>query len=353
MSSTARQAATWLRIGLLCLAGVSTGSHGQALTPSPCEAGGAATQEGFFALRVGDASIGLPATVQALSRAGESPFAAIVVPSGMRAAVPPGARDRSPTFLPASPVGSGSALVHGGLSLSVERIEWKAAAISVVMYKPAGGDAHPVAAMVVDSSEWRTKRVLLTWLSLPDTVRPAPGLDLARDGHLYTMALLQDAEALYCVSSSSGNCDGGPSRTQGEALQRIALHRECALAAQPPSARVDAPRWRVVTISAQEALPGARARVSARVSDQDKPLAGVQLVFSRLPHSACTATTQGDGTATCELSDAQGHEGGHPEFDREPVLVTFPGDLRGNPILLPTTRLMATEGGAPQSLRMR
>lgn len=207
--------------------------------------------------------------------------------------------------------------------------------------------------MVVDSAHWPAPRVQLAWLSLPDSARPAPGLDVARDEHLYTLAFRQAADASYCIPSNSGSCDGGQVLSQGEALQRVALHRECALAAQPPSVRVNAPRWRVVTISPQQALAGPKARVSVRLSDQDVALAGVQVLFSRLPHSACAATTQGDGTATCELADAQGHEGGHPEFDRAPVLVTFPGNVRGNPVLLPTTKLVATENGAVPSLRMR
>lgn len=266
--------------------------------------------------------------------------------------MPTGAGNAGPTILSSAQARFGSALVRGHVPLSVEEVEWNGASISIVMHKLPGGDAHPVAVMVADPSPSQSTRVLLMALALPDSVRPGPGLDVARDEHLYTLAFRQDADALYCVPSSSGGCEGGQYVSQGEALQRLASRRECALAALPDSLRAELPRWRTVTLSLGDALPGPSARVSARVSDQDVPIAGAQVMFSRLPHSACAATTSADGTATCELADAHGHGDGHPEFDRAPVLVTFPGDLRGNPILLPTTK-RTHESGAPQGFRFR
>lgn len=343
---------TWIRIGLLCIVGVSLASHAQPVTPATCGATGVASHDGFFRLRVGDETIGLPATAQALRNPGALPFAAIVVPSAMRASVPADARDRGVTFLPAAPSRFGSTLVRGEPPLSVENLEWNRVPISIVVYNAPGGAAYPVAAMIVDSSHGPTTRVSLTSLSLPNSVPPVLGLDLARAEHLYTMAFREAADALYCTPSSRGGCDDRHLLSQGEALQRLALHRECAVATLPDDVRATLPRWRVVTLSAKDAPPGGKARVSARVFDQDVPIAGARVTFSRLPHSLCTATTQADGTATCELADTHGHEDDEDEqreFGRAPVLVTFPGDLQGNPILLPTTRLVPTRNDAPQS----
>ena len=159
------------------------------------------------------------------------------------------------------------------------------------------------------------------------------------------MAFREAADARYCTPSRGRGCDDRQLLSQGEALQRLALHRECAVAAMPNGVRATLPRWRVVTLRAKEAPPGGKARVSARVFNQNVPIAGALVNFSRLPHSACTATTQADGTATCKLADTHGHEDDEDEereFGHAPLLVSFPGDLRGNPILLPTTKLVPT-----------
>ena len=352
MGGTFRQVGTWIRVGLLCLAGVSPGSYAQPVKPASCGATGVASHDGFFTLRVAGETLGIPATAQVLRKPGELPFAAIIVPSAMRASVPAEAPDRGVTFLPTAPSRFGSTLVRGDPPLSVENVEWNRVPISIVVYNAPGGGAYAVAAMIADSLHGPTTRVQLMSLSLPDSVPPVPGLDVARAEHLYTMAFREAADARYCTPSSRGGCDDRQLLSQGEALQRLASHRECAVATLPDGVRATLPRWRVVTLSAKEAPPGGNARVSARLLDRDVPVAGARVTFSRPPHSLCTATTQADGTATCELADTHGHdddEDEQREFGRAPVLVTFPGDLQGNPILLPTTRLVPTRSDAPHT----
>lgn len=282
-----------------------------------------------------------------MTRAADKGFASIVLPTDV------GARlvSSNPTaeqgaWSRASRSQSGSALVRGDAPLVVENVEHSQGSISAVLHTIRGGGSFPVAALVVDTSRWRATRVSLVEFAFPQATEVArPAVSASTLEHLYTLAFRQEADARYCLSSAGDSCDEKQLLSQGEALQQIAARRECALAALPASARAAWPVWRVVTLQPAQGAPGTRAVVGVRVLDQSVPVAGAQVMFSKLPHATCTATTQADGTASCVLADSHGHAGDHPEFEREPVIVTFPGDLRASPIRLPTTRLIPADGG--------
>lgn len=323
----------------------------QAASPeSPrCAAATAAPQDGFFVLDVGDDRIGLPTGAAALRRPAEPAFAGVVVTTAMKAQAGSGSPLPSHgAWLPAAASQSGSALVRRDVPLTVENADVNLGAVAVVLHAPPGASARPVAALVVDRSRWRATRVSLREFALPQSGSQDPALSAARLEHLYTLAFRQDADARYCLPSANGTCDDDRLLSQGEALQQLAERRECALAALPEGARAASPAWRVVTLQPAPAAQDPKS-VAVRLLDQAVPIAGAQVLFSKLPHASCTATSQADGTASCVLTDNHGHAGGHPEFDREPVVVTFPGDLRSRRILLPTTRLMPSEAGGPPS----
>ena len=67
---------------------------------------------------------------------------------------------------------------------------------------------------------------------------------------------------------------------------------------------------------------------------------GASVYFNRAPHSGCSARSLPDGIATCLLVDQHGDEDSHSEDDKVSVLATFPGEVRPERVLLPTTLIM-------------
>jgi hypothetical protein len=252
-------------------------------------------------------------------------------------AAPASASGTAAELLPAVTSSSGSALVRADVPLSVANVEWNGRSISVVVSTSPTGGSIPVAAIVVDRSGPGSTRVSLLALSLPEFDDPATGVDAAKYEYLYTLAFRQEADARYCSSSDASHCED----SQGMALRKIARQRQCALAKLPEGARKAFRGWRVVALNAASGPSGGKPLAAVRVSDGAGPITGARIMFSQRPDSSCTAISRADGIASCELTDDHGHEGDHSDFDREPVVVTFPGDLRGDPILLPMTELLA------------
>ncbi|MEF7612521.1 hypothetical protein V4F39_01275 [Aquincola sp. MAHUQ-54] len=332
------RSAFWIRlVGFCSFSVLSACSH----LPQPkgleCDAAGLAAEEGVFSLSVGQERWGLPASNAAFLRPGNSSFDRLIASTQVQSSLASRAQPLAAATLPAARSHSRSALVGAKAPLFVEEVEWKGSTISYVMYQAPMGETHPVAAAVVDRSRWRSTRVSLLALSSPAAKEAGAAVEVARLEHLYTIGFRQEANARFCLV---GDCESEQLLSQAEALQQIAQRRECVAAALPASVRTTVPGWRIVTLRPQEVLPGDNSVVTVRVSDQAGPLSGVQVMFTKPPHAACTATSRADGTATCQLADNYGHAGGHPEFDREPVVATFPGNLKGNPILLPTTQLL-------------
>jgi hypothetical protein len=114
-------------------------------------------------------------------------------------------------------------------------------------------------------------------------------------------------------------------------LQALADARNRA-AARVPAAVL----WRVVEMRGIPTGTGDADVVGVRVTSQRMPLEGVSIYFDRAPHSLCAARSRADGAAICRLEDPHGEADAH-EGNAMPVVATFPGSVRADVTLLPTT----------------
>ncbi|MCZ4314204.1 hypothetical protein O4H66_12405 [Comamonadaceae bacterium G21597-S1] len=159
---------------------------------------------------------------------------------------------------------------------------------------------------------------------------------------LYTLILRLDPLARYCIGDDGPPCDAvRDGISQGQVLQVLAGAREHM------ARRTDAPpAWRVVDVRPEPMQSRNADIVGVRVASRQGPLSGVSVYFDRAPHSICHARTGADGVAACQLVDQHGDE--HEHDHDAPVVVTFPGDMRGNEVLLPTTHVLRTPSFAPR-----
>lgn len=149
---------------------------------------------------------------------------------------------------------------------------------------------------------------------------------------LYALVLRQEPVARYCLVSD-GPCD--PARdgvSHAEVLIALADARDKA--DRGPAA---AP-WRVVEMTGAHAPSSDADVVGVRATADHGPLEGVAIYFNRAPHSLCIARTRADGVAICRLVDPHGDE--HEHDHAAPVVATFPGDVRTERVLLPTTYVL-------------
>ncbi|MCP5280856.1 MAG: hypothetical protein H6930_04525 [Rhodoferax sp.] len=179
---------------------------------------------------------------------------------------------------------------------------------------------------------------------LRDDAREAGSAEHAMSvlAQLYTLVLRLDPLAFYCIGGDGPPCDaarGGLSHDQ--ALQALAAARE-QIAARATAAST----WRVVELRPEPTPSRDVDVVGVRVTSRQGPLEGVSVFFDRAPHSICHARTGADGVAACRLVDQHGDEHAHDHV--APVVVTFPGDLRGGEVLLPTTHVLRTLSFAPR-----
>ena len=152
---------------------------------------------------------------------------------------------------------------------------------------------------------------LLTALGLPPAIR------VAAIEHLYSMALLLDPIAV----EKEG-------RSLPDLLGELAKARNSAGAGVP---------WRVVSLG--PAPSGGGDDVAARVVDADGPLEGAAVYFHRAPHSGCSAKSDASGVAACRLIDTHGDDDDH-DAHAVSVVATYPGDVRSDRVLAPTTRVL-------------
>jgi hypothetical protein len=80
--------------------------------------------------------------------------------------------------------------------------------------------------------------------------------------------------------------------------------------------------------------------VGVRISSDHGPMEGATIFFNRAPHSSCMAQSRETGLATCHLVDQHGDDESHSGHDKVPVLATFPGNVRAERVLLPTTLVL-------------
>jgi hypothetical protein len=196
---------------------------------------------------------------------------------------------------------------------------------TVLARQQLGAAPHPVARVVQvrQGSE------------LQVSIQRLPQSGSAALEQLYALVLRQEPMARYCLSSSGQPCN--PVRdgvSHAEVLVALADARDNA--DRGPAA---AP-WRVVEMTGAHAPPSDADVVGVRATADQVPLEGVAIYFNRAPHSLCTARTRADGVAICRLVDPHGDE--HDHDHAAPVVATFPGDVRTERVLLPTTYVLPT-----------
>jgi len=194
-----------------------------------------------------------------------------------------------------------------------------------VLYERPDGHRTKVAAIETSQGKGGTRVAIRSFASAE--------LSVATLERLYTLALRLDPEAGFCFSERPVTCDAGQARhSHGEVLRQIKRAREDALA----TVGVRAAPWGSVSMAR---VPGASRDadlVSVRLTSAGVPLADVRIFFNQAPHCACVAKTDADGVANCRLVDQHGDEDEHAGEVRA-VVATFPGDVKVEPVLPPTT----------------
>jgi hypothetical protein len=202
------------------------------------------------------------------------------------------------------------------------------------MHQPAVGESFPVAAIQASQGH-----VSLHRFALPKGTADAVDLQIATLENLYVLALRQDAEARFCLAAETQRCDAAKDGySHAELLRALVQARDSALT----RASRDKPGipWRVISMAPAPPAGADADQVGVRVMRDERPMEGAAVFFNRAPHSGCSAKTNADGVATCELVDQHGDGDSHAEHDRTPVVVTYPGDVRADLVLVPTTLVM-------------
>lgn len=163
--------------------------------------------------------------------------------------------------------------------------------------------------------------------------------EIAALEQLYSLVLRQEPQARYCLGSGRAWCDAGrDGMSHAQALQALADLRARAVVRAPAAVP-----WRVITMQGTPARPGDADVVGIRATGPQGPLGDIAVYFNRPPHSICAARTGADGVATCRLEDPHGD--GHRHDHATVVVATFPGDLRPDRVLLPTTTVLPATAG--------
>jgi len=167
--------------------------------------------------------------------------------------------------------------------------------------------------------------------------RSSPALDVLGFEELYAVMLRHDAQGRYCVSLATRPCDAARDGVSHAALLRqLAGERKRAASVAGDPFPVMA--WRSISMYATAAPSSDPDDVAVQVSDESGPMVGVTVYFNRAPHSGCAAKTGADGVAACRLVDQHGDDDGDAdEHVRTRVIVTYPGDVGPDRVLLPTT----------------
>lgn len=216
--------------------------------------------------------------------------------------------------------------------------------LSVLSHEPRDAAAQPVAAVlrresapVIRLAAWisplepqRLERLYAVLLRLP----PELAVDVIADcGAL--VGALSGASA-----SGSAGAVADASRARVDALLRHVAELRAASepAGPPPGPR----RWRVVDIVPR--LDGNEPlKVSVRIRTHSDPLAGATVVFAREPHLMCTALTDAEGVAACELFDTHGHTEPHDTGpEAPPTIATFSGRVSADELHVPLAVALKT-----------
>jgi hypothetical protein len=210
----------------------------------------------------------------------------------------------------------------------------------LLVYRPAGAEPRPVA--MVSSAQTQAGMVV--------SIRRLPlaagsghfDVTLATLEHLYTLILQQEPEGRYCLDKAIRECAGvADAGSQADALRQIAAAREETLGRA--SGSTASPAWLTVSLRPVQQA-GGEDEVGVLVMLGADPLPGRTVFFHKAPHFGCEATTNQDGLAACTLQDHHPEEHSHAGEEDTAVVVTFPGDPRTRPVLVPTTLVVKAHG---------
>jgi hypothetical protein len=216
-----------------------------------------------------------------------------------------------------------------GLSQSVQGTDQ----VTLLVHQPAAGEPFPLARISTSPGH-----VFIERLAAPAGKAPKADVNVAVTEHLYVLALRQEPEARFCLADIGKRCD--PARqgySQAELLRRLIEARRSALK-RGDQAKAALP-WRMVTMSPAAPAAADPDHVAVRVVHDRRPMEGATVFFHRAPHSSCVGKVGADGVAACELVDQHGHADGEHD-DEGPVVVTYPGDIRKDVVLVPSTLVM-------------
>ncbi|HWH84113.1 MAG TPA: hypothetical protein VNU71_17925 [Burkholderiaceae bacterium] len=196
-------------------------------------------------------------------------------------------------------------------------------AVAVMRYAGHGGDEHVSVQFLPDAS--------------------SAALNVLALEQLYALILRHEALGRYCFAVGSRPCDAA-----GRAVAHAGLLRELAGERAHAAALAGSPfamtPWRNVAMNPIATAPSDPDDVAVQVSDDSGPMSGVTVYFNRAPHSGCAGKTSANGVAACRLVDHHGDDDDTREDARTPVVVTYPGDVRVDRVLLPTTFVLPAHG---------
>ena len=214
-----------------------------------------------------------------------------------------------------------------GLSQSVRGTEQ----VTLLVHQPSAGEPFPVASISASPGHVSIQR-----LAVPGAKGIPADLGVASAEHLYVLALRQDPEARFCLADIGRQCDPGKrGYSHAELLRRLLELRRSAVQRAGHEAKAVLP-WRMVTMSRAATAAADHDHVAVRIVHDRRPMEGATVFFHRAPHSSCVGKAGADGVAACELVDQHGHTDGEHD-DEGPVVVTYPGDIRRDLVLVPST----------------
>ena len=228
------------------------------------------------------------------------------------------------------------------LKIDLASFVWEGKSVEVLTHRSTP-DARVLASIVRTSArDGGSGTTYFHWFPAVDSSVGALTQDLTALEYLYPLAVNEMATASFRFETAVngvGRIFGKGGRiTHPQLLEKIARTRECIVESLGQQAPASLKRWRVVTVE-----PGSidvkTQHVVARLREGNSALEGALVFFRKEPHMECSAMSDQAGLARCELQDTHGHHD-HREEGRQPVVMTYPGDIQKTSILLPTTVLL-------------
>jgi hypothetical protein len=224
------------------------------------------------------------------------------------------------------------------LSFVVARWHEGVQATTLLARQQGAGPPRPVARLL-HGGEATDQHVAVQRLPEPWTGADRTEHEIATLEQLYALVLRQEPQARYCLGQGSRPCDAARDGvSHAQLLQALAALRKQAVGRAPAAVP-----WRVVEMQSAPTRSRDADIVGVRAMGPKGPLPDLAVYFNRAPHSICIARTGLDGVASCRLEDQ--HADGHQHDHATAVVATFPGEVRADRVLLPTTRVLPSLAG--------